>query len=222
MLGGNVYEFDSAEEKDNAGACDTMEVYFKNLLKGGKDKLTLSPYYTSTNIELLTYAFEEKAENDEEITIEPQNDCNDTDVFYLRNVEGITNVTLLYDSGEIYFVNTVNTTGATVVPVNSTIGVWAKNGKNLGSGGQGPGQIGAQFDDFDENGNKLYFYGVYELSGDLNQDTNVEQDVLLIFKNEQNEYAVIDFYDRDYNSSASSTAYYKTSAIDALRQLGRH
>jgi len=212
MLGGNVYEYDSAEAKTNAGACNTMEIYFKNLLKGGNNKLTLSAYTASSNLNLLTYAYEESVENDQTITVEPESGCNDTDVFYLRDVESVTNVTLLYDSGEIYFVPSTNNTGRVTVPENSTIGVWAKNGKALTTGGQGNGQIGAIFDDFDDNGNKLTVKGVYEKTGDMNGDGE-EGDVLLLAYNEQGEYAVIDMYDRDYNSSASSTAYYTMSVL---------
>jgi len=206
MLGGNVYEYDSADQKTNSGACNTMEIYLKNLLAGGKDKVELSAYTASSNIEMTTYAFDESTENDQTITVEPETGCNDTDVFYLRDVENVVNVTMLYDSGEIYFVATSNNTGRVNVTTN-TIGVWGKNGKALASGGQGEGQIGAAFDSFDDDGNKLTVKAVYELSADLNGDGD-EDDIIVLAYNEQGEYVVMDLYDRDYNSSASATAYY--------------
>ena len=119
LLGGNVYEYDSAEPKSNTGACDSMELYFKNLLRGGKDKLELTAY-TGSDILLTTYAFEESAENDEDISIDPDSDCNSTDVFTLLNVEGVSGVDLLYNGGEIYFVNVQNSSYV----ANSSIGIW--------------------------------------------------------------------------------------------------
>jgi hypothetical protein len=209
MLGGTVYEYDSADEKTTTG-CDTMEIYFKDLLRGGKDKLTLGAYYNKPDITLTTYSFEESAENDEDIIIEPESDCNDTDVFYLSNVESNAGVTLLYDGGDIYFVN--ETVGRIIG--NQPIGVWGWNPVT-----DNDGQVGATFEKFDENGNKLFFWAENEINGSLNADDS-EEDVLITVVNEDGEWAYIDMYDRGYNSSSGSTAYYEMD-VESYGYTGR-
>ncbi|MDD5111752.1 MAG: hypothetical protein PHG85_04355, partial [Candidatus Altiarchaeota archaeon] len=69
------------------------------------------------------------------------------------------------------------------------------------------------FDGFDEDGNKLEVSIVNE-DGDLdmNGDGN-SNDRLIVIKNEQGEYAVIDLYDRDYDSDDDSNRQYWETAL---------
>jgi len=204
MLGGKVYEYDSDDGiVENTDECNTAEIYFKNLLQGGKDKIILDAY-TGSQIVLTTYSFEEGAENDYEIEIDPDaDDCNATDVFSLDldgEGFGTDGVSLLYNDGEIYFVYEEGST----IP-DQYIGVWGLDPTGA------EGQVGAEFESFDEDGNRLALYAYYELEEDFNGDDAEEN--LVIVRNEQNEVAVIDLYDWEYNSSTSATAYYDMSII---------
>lgn len=199
MLGGSAFKYESADEITD-GDCDTVELYLKDVLNGGKDKYVLTAY-TGDNIDLTTVAFENAEEDDETTTIETENDCDDTSVFYAQNIAGAGGVTLLYNDGEIYFVQSVGS-GNNVTISDQTIGV-------LGKSGTGSGQVGTGFDSFEEDGNKLILSVISDSTSDLNGDG--QNDTLVKLQNEKGEVAVIDIYDRDRNSDSSSD--YENSVI---------
>jgi hypothetical protein len=198
LLGGNVYQYDGGSIKSHPNSCNTVEVYFKNMIKGNRDKLVLTAY-TGDTIRLTTYPFEEAAENQEELAVEPDSGCNDTYVFLLKDVEGASGVSLLYDGGDIYF---VSSTGDTVP--DQKIGVWGKDHSGHA------GQTGTIFGNFYPLGANFRLQTYNEGDSDMNYDGDTD-DALILLRNDKGEVAVIDLYDRNYDEPANSGAYYRMS-----------
>jgi hypothetical protein len=197
VLGGLVYEYDGSEELSTAS--NIRRITLKDLLNGGKKTYDLAAIAQSTNFYLYTYAFEDGVENDVEITIEPDADDNDTDVFA---GDGPTQY-LLYDGGDLYLV-----TANTVAALNGdTIGI-TENAFSAGSTTLSK----LEMDDnslaikvVDENGT-----GLNDRNDDRDHDMN---DRLIVLVNSDGEYVVIDFYDRDFNDSADT--YYSENVLVA-------
>ncbi|VVB53547.1 Uncharacterised protein [uncultured archaeon] len=179
MVQGGIMEYVDAEELTNPRR---MEVSLRNVLTGNVDRINLEPY-NSTKFNVTTYSFDDGESNDESFEITPDDDPEYTSVFF-GTYKGLP---LLYDQDRrIYFSNT------TVAP--------------------NPLQIG-RFDDFDGYSNRLYFWAVAENgSADLNAEPvglhspNLN-DVLFVFENDEEEFYVVDLYDRDFNGSTDDRFY---------------
>jgi S-layer protein (TIGR01564 family) len=200
VLSGLLYEYDSSEELSTDST--VRRITLKDLLNGGKKTYDLDAIAQSTNFYLYTYAFEESSDNDVEIVIEPDTDENDSDVF----VGSGPNQYLLYDGGDLYLV-----TANTAASLNgSTIGIK----QSIFSGSSGT----ATLEKFEMDDNRLYVKVVDE-SSDLNDDRNSDTtDRLIVLKNQESEYVVVDFYDRDFNDSADT--YFSENVLVAGNDPG--
>ncbi|MDD5111237.1 MAG: hypothetical protein PHG85_01675 [Candidatus Altiarchaeota archaeon] len=196
MLGGKAYQYTEYSMKDHSGACNTLFAYFKNLIDANTDKLTLNAY-TGPAITLSTSPFTDAAGSSETLEVEPDENCNDTYVFLLRDVEGVQGVSLLYDGGDIYFVSSY----ANGTVPNQDIGVWGR------SSASSAGQTGTPFKRLYESGGKFSIYAINEGGDDANFDGDTD-DALIILKDGHGEVAVMDFYDKNHDHSQG---YYSTS-----------
>jgi hypothetical protein len=192
VLGGLVYEYDTSERLETDYS--VRRVTLKDLLNGGKKTYDLDAIAQSTSFTLNTYAFEDAAENDVEVEIEPDAEENDTEVFIGEGPAAY----LLYDAGSIYLV----TSDDPAALDGDTLGVTDDTFSN-----------GGNLDKLETDDNSLYVKVVDE-SSDLNDDLNSDDDDrLIVLRNGELEYAVIDFYDRDFNES--SDTYYSENVLVA-------
>jgi hypothetical protein len=198
VLGGLVYDYDGSEELSTDST--VRRITLKDLLNGGKKTYDLDAIAQTTNFYLYTYAFEESSDNDVEIQIEPDSDENDSDVFVGSGPAQY----LLYDGGDLYLV-----TSNTAAALNgSTIGIDA----DIFSAGS------AWLEKFEMDDNRLYVKVVDE-SSDLNDDRDSDtDDRLIVLKNGEDEYVVVDFYDRDFNDS--SDTYFSENVLVAGNDPG--
>jgi hypothetical protein len=200
VANGLVYEYDDAEELDTDAA--VMKVTLKDLLNGGKSEYNLDAIGSATDITLYTYSYEESADNDEEISIEPDADNNDSDV-YVGMLS--TGVYMLYDGGDIYLVR--DSAGTAITAANA---VALLDGEYIGLNeyifGGSTGATSLQKFEMDDN--KLYMTIVNENgTDDLNADRDDDLDDRLIqLENTDGEFVVIDFYSRAFND-ADDTYY---------------
>ncbi|MFC2162634.1 S-layer protein [Candidatus Altiarchaeota archaeon] len=209
VLNGLVWEYDDAEE--DTTNTQVMKITFKDLLNGGKKNNDLTAVATSDidAIYLYTYAFEAAADNDQELsTIEPDSDANDSDVFIGTFDANGEDKPVLYNGGDIYLV--------------TSTAVASVNGSQLGCN---PTPFGGsdiekfQLDDatlaidlynesgaFSGNINEGLGNAITGASGnDSNHDRDNDfDDVLIRIRNQENEYVVVDFYDRDFNDSTDT------------------
>jgi hypothetical protein len=210
VLGGKVFEYDDSEERPDSV---TMRVTFKDLVDGGKESFDLIAVTTPTTFYLNTTAFEEAAENDDRLKIEPDAVDVDSDVFIGTETLSGSSVPVLYDAGDIYFVMsagaTINATARNASALaDSTVGVWAT-------------QVGV-IQKFELNGNDLSVQVVNEDgSTDMNDynrlaDTDYD-DTLILVTNKDGEKVVIDMYDRNYNDSID--VYYDQSLAADLDSM---
>ncbi|MFH1836329.1 MAG: S-layer protein [Methanobacteriota archaeon] len=206
ILGGKVYEYDDSEEQADSV---TMRVTFKDLVDGGKESFDLVAVTTPTTFYLNTTAFEEGAENDDRLKIEPDAVDVDSDVFIGTESLSGGSVPLLYDAGDVYFVTSAGTV------VNST----ARNAAALADSmiGVTSAQVGV-IQKFELNGNDITIQVVNE-DGVLDQNdygltsaTDLD-DTLILVSNNDGEKVVIDMYDRNYNDSVD-VYYDQTVAAD--------
>jgi hypothetical protein len=198
VLGGLVYDYDGSEELSTDST--VRRITLKDLLNGGKKTYDLDAIAQTTNFYLYTYAFEESSDNDVEIQIEPDSDENDSDVFVGSGPAQY----LLYDGGDLYLV-----TSNTAAALNgSTIGIDA----DIFSAGS------AWLEKFEMDDNRAYVKVVDE-SSDLNDDRDSDtDDRLIVLKNGEDEYVVVDFYDRNFNDS--SDTYFSENVLVAGNDPG--
>jgi len=230
VFNGLVYEYDEASEPTNEPT--HMKVTLKDLLNGGKVTQTLNAVGTdtvspagSTTFTLKTYAFENYRSNDEDLPeVNIDVNANDSDVFLgALPGEGTANAPMmLYDGGDLYIV--INETNGAVEPLGtinvSNIGT-TLNGAFIGINQYafGGGDGDASLSKFQMDDQTLDVTVVNENSTDLNSDRRGNADDRLIsFENGDNEFIVVDFYDRNFNDS--SDTYYSegvwTSSVAAL------
>lgn len=190
-LGGLVYDYDSSEELSTNSR--VRRVTLKDLLNGGKKTYDLNAIAQSTNFYLYTYAFEDAVENDQQITIEPDVDDNDSDVFVGAGPAEY----LLYSGGDLYLVTSDTAT--------------ALNGSDVGLNANTFSAGGAWLEKFEMDDNRMYVR-VRNEAADLNDDRDSDaDDRLIVLKNGEDEYVVVDFYDRDFNDSAQT--YYSENVL---------
>jgi hypothetical protein len=213
VLNGLVYEYDEANEPSNEPT--TLKITFKDLLNGGKVTKDLEAIASTTDITFYTYAFEDSATNDEDlkVTINEVN-RNDSDVY----IGSGPSQYVLYDGGEIYLVKpkvggdaTLNYTNAVGQLANATIGI----DQYIFSGSAGTSAL----EKFELGDNKLYMTvvnenGTYDLNKDRRSNLN---DRLIQFRNVEDEYTVVDFYDRNFNDS--SDTYYSEGVFTSGNAL---
>jgi len=215
VANGLVYEYDNAEELDTDATI--MRVTLKDLLNGGKQEYDLDAVGSATDITMYTYSFEESADNDEEIVIEPDEDVNDSDV-YIGEL-GSSGVYILYDGGDLYLVRDEAGTALTAANAESML-----QGEFLGINEYiFGGSTGAEsLNKFEMDDNRLYAYVVNENGTDINGDRDTDGDDRLIqLKNNDDEYVVIDFYSRNFEDSTDT--YYSEgvwTAGDAVDAVG--
>jgi len=211
LLAGLVYEYDGSEILTTDTTVRRLTL--KDLLNGGKKTYDLDAVAQSTDITMYSYAFEDSVENDEAIVFEPLSDDNDTDIFLGAGPD--TGSSLLYDGGDLYLVRDGDGTALTVSNIgileNDTIGI--NEYVMSGSGGT------SSLSKFELDDATLALTAINEetdLTGDRDSDAN---DRLLQFVNGDNEYIVIDMYDRDFNDSAdtyySEGVWSSGDAVDA-------
>ena len=204
VLNGLIYEYDEADEPDNEPT--TMKVTLKDLLNGGKSTFDLEAIASSTAINLKTYAFEDSEGNDEDIEITINEDNrNDSDVY----IGSGPNQYILYDGGEIYLVRDTDAdaaltySNAVSLLQNDTIGI----DQYMFSGSSGSSLL----EKFEMDDNKMRISVFNENGTDHNKDrrgsaTKNNMDRLIQLRNGEDEYVVVDFYDREFNDS--SDTYY--------------
>jgi len=194
IAGGLVYEYDEANEKTTEPT--TMRVTLKDLLNGGKKEYALEAIAATQAIKLWTYPFED-AENDrEDITIDINDENrNDSDVY----VGPAPAQYMLYDGGEIYLVYD-NADGTT--PVTYTNAVTVLENETIGINQLIFGAASSPLSKFELDDTALEMSVFNENGTDYNADRRTNKDDRLIqFKNTDNEYVVVDFYDRQFNDS---------------------
>jgi hypothetical protein len=196
IIDGGLYEYDDANELTT----DTtmMRVTLKDLLNGGKKTYDLSAT-SANNFYLITYPFEESTDNEVTLTIEPdQTTRNDSDVYIGAGPAAY----LLYEGGDLYSV--VADDGGTI---NHTNIFSQLNGTHIGIN-ENVFSPNNPLQKFEMDDNKLYMYVLNENGSDTN-DVNDDRDHdfddrLIYLKNAENEYLLIDFYDRDFNDAADT------------------
>ncbi len=199
VANGLVYEYDDAEELDTDAT--VMKVTLKDLLNGGKSEYNLDAIGSATSFTLNTYAFEESTDNDEEITIEPDAERNDSDVYV---GELSTRVYMLYDGGDIYL---VRDSAGTAITYDTAVTLLENESIGLNEYIFGGNTGATSLQKFEMDDNSLYMTIVNENNSDLNADRNLDTDDRLIqLKNTDGEYIVIDFYSRSF-SDADDTYY---------------
>jgi hypothetical protein len=194
VLNGNVYEYDDAGELTTEPS--TMRVTLKDLLNGGKQTYPLAAV-TGSSFTMYTYAFEEGTDNDDDVVIEPDSNDNDSDVYLGAGPDQF----ILYDAGELYLVE--NGTAANLASASIGINQYIFSGK-AGT---------ATLSKLERDDNQLFLSVVNE---DGSTDTNSDRDGdsndrLISIKNTDNEYVIVDFYDRNFNDSADT--YYSENVL---------
>jgi len=205
VIDGMVYEYDDAAELTT----DTtvMRVTFKDLLNGGKKTYDLDAIAETTRFTMTSYAFEESATNDADITIEPDTVRNDSDVYIGAGPAKY----LLYSGGDIYSV--FDSAGTALVYGSASDYL---NGEYIGIN-QGTFSPSNSLEKFELGDATLAMSVFNEVANDSNRDRAGDTtDRLIKLKNQNNEYVVIDFYSRAFNDS--SDTYYSegvwTSGFD--------
>jgi hypothetical protein len=206
ILNGLVWEYDDAKELTTDTT--TLRITFKDLLNGGKKTGDLTAVDTADidAIYLYTYAFETAEDNDQELTaIEPDEDVNDSDVFIGNFNANGEDKPILYNGGDIYLVTSTS--------------VGSINGSQIGCHPTPFGGNDITKFQLDDATLSLDLVGEqYALSGNINQgltngsgggDYNIDRDkdiddVLIRLVNQEGEYIVVDFYDRDFNDSVDT------------------
>ncbi|MBD3388905.1 MAG: S-layer protein [Candidatus Altiarchaeales archaeon] len=191
VIDGGLYEYDDANELTT----DTtvMKVTLKDLLNGGKKTYDLDAIGSATSFTMYTYAFEESTDNDAEIVVEPDSERNDSDVYIGAGPAAY----LLYDGGDLYAVVDNDSTALTysnavALLEGETIGI----NQNIFSPSN-------SLQKFEMDDGKLYMTVVNENNTyDLNDDRDSDgTDRLIQLQNGEDEYLIVDFYDRDFNDS---------------------
>ncbi|MFH1125616.1 MAG: hypothetical protein V1703_00690, partial [Candidatus Altiarchaeota archaeon] len=98
--------------------------------------------------------------------------------------------------------------------INGIYAMWVSGTLSFGEVASGlDGDTFGTFSGFDDKGNTLTMY-IRDENGveDFNNDGNID-DRLIVISNEQDEYAIVDLYDRSYNSSANSDVKYKEGVL---------
>lgn len=205
VVGGKVYEYDDAEELST----DTtvMKVTLKNLLDGGKTTYNLDAVASATEITMMTYAFEESSDNDEEVVIEPDANENDSDVFV---GDGPYSVPILYDGGDIYMVWDMDANAA----ITAANAVSLLDGDSLGINEMVFSAGGNTLSKFELDDAGLQISVVNETGTDLNGDRDADtDDRLIVIENGDSEYAVLDLYSRSF-TDATDTYYSENLVTD--------
>ena len=199
IANGLVYEYDDSEE--DSTDTTVMKVTLKNLLEGGKTTYNLDAIGSSTDISMTTYAFEESADNDEEVTIEPDTERNDSDVYIGAGpVEYV-----LYDGGDIYLV--YDTTDGTALTYSNAPTELASS--TLGIDAQ---IFGNELEKFELDDADLYIKVDNETGTDLNGDRDADTDDRLIqIRNGDGEYIYVDMYSRSFDDSTDT--YYSENVV---------
>lgn len=205
IVDGAVYEYDSSEELTTDTTVRRLTL--KDLLNGGKRTYDLDAIGQTTTFTLYTYAFEDAVSNRETLTIEPDSERNDSDVY----VGAGPNQYLLYDGGDLYVVFDAGGTALTYSNAGALldqelIGV----NQYAFSGSTGSTQL----QKFEMDDNKMYVTVLNEAENDTSADRDGDvDDRLVVLQNVEGEYVIIDMYDRDFNDSAQT--YYSENVLVA-------
>ncbi|MBM3308962.1 MAG: S-layer protein [Candidatus Altiarchaeales archaeon] len=174
-------------EQDQQTTNNTMKVVLRDVLNGGKTTYRIPAYYGSG------LSFNSSTYSFEEAAENDETELVEVDT-------NINDTTVFYGTIE----------GIDAWWIEDTLSFGAE------AAGLDGGTFGA-FSKFDDSGNTLTMRIVNENGTfDMNKDGN-SNDRLIVLSNEQGEYAVVDLYDRSYNSSSSSTAKYKEGAVSTDR-----
>jgi len=218
VIQGKVYEYDDASKPTNDNS--VMKVTMKDLLNGGKVTTDLDAVTSSTRFYLYTYAFETSVDNDDQIAIEPDINENDSDVFIAQFQT--TGVYLLYDGGELY---SVYDTGGEALTADA-VGMSYLNDETIGinervfSGAYATTSPAAPLTKFELDDSTLDVSVFAENGTDYNKDrTSNGDDRLIQLKNTDNEFVVVDFYDRSFNDSADT--YYSEGVWTSANPLNK-
>jgi hypothetical protein len=186
LVDGVIWEFYDAEESDDHSE---VEITFDNIMFGGKERRTIDlvdeedPAWTFETIPRVdAYDDDDEGgeyENMEEVEVDPE----DGDVY--ASGDTFQGLDLLYDDGDLYFASDLATDDTLQVDC---------------------AMIGT-FDDFELSGNDLDMSCEEESGTDLNDESDAranspdEDDILIVFTNEDSETVIIDFFDQDYNEN---------------------
>ncbi|MFH1404038.1 MAG: S-layer protein [Candidatus Altiarchaeota archaeon] len=205
ILNGLVFEYDDAKELTTD--LTTLRLTMRDLLNGGKKTADLTAISTADidALYLYTYAFESAADNDQELTaIEPDADQNDSDVYVGVFDANGEDKPVLYNGGDLYL-----TTSTAVASINgSQLGCHATpfGGSDLSK---------LQLDDatlsIDIYNEPSAYAGAPNVAyaGNSTADSTADRDndyddALIRLVNQEGEYIVVDFYDRDFNDSVDT------------------
>ncbi|MFH0862113.1 MAG: hypothetical protein V1875_03695, partial [Candidatus Altiarchaeota archaeon] len=213
VAGGLVYEYDDATEPTNEPS--TMRVTLKDLLNGGKQEYDLAAVTSaSATLTMKTFPFEDSTGNTEDITINPDENANDSDVFV---GEGPADTYMLFSGGQTWLVYDQSDPTNPVTPANA---MTVLEGEKIGIDQYIFGDSGASLQKFELDDSDLYM-SVFNDNG--TQQTVPQRnpanmdDRLVVFKNDQLEYLVIDFYDREFNDSEDT--YYSEGVYSSGNEL---
>ena len=211
VAGGLVYEYDDATEPTNEPS--TMRVTLKDLLNGGKHEYDLAAVTSAGGtLTMKTFPFEDSIGNTEDITVNPDENPNDSDVF----VGGGPKQYMLFSGGQIWLVyNQTNPTAA----ITAANAMSVLEGEKIGIDQNIFGAAGAGLDKFELDDSSLEM-SVFNENGTQQvpqrKGNNVD-DHFVVFKNGDTEYLVIDFYDRTFNDSADT--YYSEGVYTSGKVL---
>ncbi|MFH0861715.1 MAG: hypothetical protein V1875_01680, partial [Candidatus Altiarchaeota archaeon] len=215
VAGGLVYEYDEATEPTNEPS--TLKVTLKDLLNGGKQEFTLSAVTSAGTLTMKTFPFEDSTGNTQDITINPDEDENDSAVYV---GEGPADTYLLIDGGSNGNLWTVYDQSDPTNPVTPANAMTVLEGEKIGVDqyifGDSLNPLEKfELDDanlmvsvFNENGTQLI---VPQRNGQNLDDHYV------VVENGDFEYLVIDFYDREFNDSEDT--YYSEGVYSSGNEL---
>jgi hypothetical protein len=203
MINGRIFKLKNAEEDENND--HLFRITLEDQVDGGSNEYELEAItsnQTNGSFKLNTIPFSDYSENSDEYKIEPDNDIDDSDVYFSPSILGIP---MLYSDGDLFLDINVNLSG---------------NGSNSQRFGVSPNQIGV-FDNFEDDGNRLFLSAIAEHvdltpAADTHGQTDTN-DVLIKIQNEDNEYAYLDLYDLDFNPD--SDTYFDNALIAATRDI---
>jgi len=203
MINGRIFKLRDVEEDDDNE--QLLRITLEDEIDGGSNEyelMAVDSNQTNGSFILNTIPFVDYDDNTDDYEIEPDEDADDSDVFYSANILGIP---MLYSEGDLFLDIPVDLSGS---------------GSNDQMFGVSADQIGV-FDDFEDDGNRLFISAVEEMV-DLTPAANTEgqtdtDDVLLKIRNEEGEYVYLDLYDRNYDSG--SNAYYDNALIAATDDI---
>jgi hypothetical protein len=201
-LNGLVYEYDDSAEPINDST--TMRLTLIDLLNNGTATYDLDAIAQTANVSSFTMhklAFEDAPHNDQDvqITIDATN-SNDSDVYIGQGPSQY----ILYNGGEIYLVHAPDlTTPLTRDNINTQLdGTYLGLDQFVFDGSSGATPL--QKFDTDDSYLQLSIFnenGTVDANADRRQNMD---DRLIQARNADNEYTVIDFYDRPFNGSVNT------------------